>query len=339
MAGGLQSADLIASLGQLFVVGLPGMELDDSTKQLIEEFRINNFIYFKRNVESPGQLRQFSEDLRMICAAEDLAPPMIAIDQEGGSVTRLPPPFTQFPDARVLANSQDPEKELTAYARVCARELKQIGVNYNLAPVLDVCEAGGNFFMERRSLGGDPETVGRLGSLVVRELQANAIAACGKHFPGLGAAIVDPHFQLPAVTKTESAILAYDILPFQQAIASGVASIMTSHTMYNHLDQQNPATLSPKILTGLLRNRLGYDGIIITDDLEMGAIEKEGDLGSAAVQAFAAGADLLLICHSHEKVLDALGKTAQAVRKSRELQARVQESTRRVSRLRDRFAS
>jgi beta-N-acetylhexosaminidase len=335
---GLQGADLVALLGKLFVVGLPGMELDDSTKRLIKEFRINNFIYFKRNVRSREQLRRLSEDLRRSCAAVNLAPPLIAIDQEGGSVTRLPPPFTQFPDARVLAGSQYPEKELKTYARTCSRELKEIGVNYNLAPVLDVCEAGSKYFMEKRSLGGDPGIVARLGSLVVRELQANSIAACGKHFPGLGAAVVDPHFQLPTVAKKESAILAQDIVPFQQAITAGVASIMTSHTIYEHLDPHNPATLSQKILTGLLRDRLGYEGVIITDDLEMGAIEKEGDLGNAALQAFTAGADLLLICHSHEKVIDALEKTAAAVAANRELQAKLLESTGRVSMLRGRFA-
>jgi beta-N-acetylhexosaminidase len=304
-----QNAEHAALLGQLFVVGLPGTILDDSTRRLIEEFRINNFIYFKRNVGSREQLQQLSEDLCRTCAAVDLAPPLIAIDQEGGTVTRLPPPFTQFPDARVLAESQDPEKELTAYARTCARELSEIGVNYNLAPVLDVCEAGKNFFMEKRSLGGDAESVGRLGSMVLIELQANSIAACGKHFPGLGAAVVDPHI-----------------------------SIMTSHTIYKHLDPQYPATLSQKILTGLLRDRLGYEGVIITDDLEMGAIEKEGDLGHAALQAFKAGADLLLICHSHEKAIDALEKTGRAVHASMELQARVRESTDRVSVLRERFA-
>jgi len=333
-----QNAEHAALIGQLFVVGLPGTILDDSTKRLIEEFRINNFIYFKRNVGSREQLQQLSEDLRRTCAAVDLAPPLIAIDQEGGTVTRLPPPFTQFPDARVLAESQDPEKELTAYARTCARELNEIGVNYNLAPVLDVCEAGKNFFMERRSLGGNAESVGRLGSMVLKELQANSIAACGKHFPGLGAAVVDPHIQLPVVAKKESDILAHDIKPFQQAIAAGVASIMTSHTIYKNLDPQYPATLSQKILTGLLRDRLGYEGVIITDDLEMGAIEKEGDLGHAALQAFKAGADLLLICHSHEKAIDALEKTGRAVRASMELQARVRESTDRVSLLRERFA-
>jgi beta-N-acetylhexosaminidase len=301
----------LLTLGQLFMVGLPGITLDDSTMQLIQKYRINNFIYFKRNVESPEQVKQLSEALRRTCHNNGLLSPLIAIDQEGGTVARLPPPFTQFPDARVLAESEDPEKALINYAQVCSRELKSIGVNYNLAPVLDV---------------------------VIRELQANGIAACAKHFPGLGGAVVDPHIQLPYVTKAEPEIRLSDIPPFQQAIENGVASIMTSHTIYQDLDPENPATLSKKILTNLLRIEQGYGGVVITDDLEMGAIEKEGDLGHASVQAFKAGADLMLICHSHEKALDALKKTAEAIVQDPELAKRMQESVQRVSLVRDRFA-
>jgi beta-N-acetylhexosaminidase len=336
MAPAQLSPDLL-TLGQLFMVGLPGITLDDSTLHLVQKYRINNFIYFKRNIESPEQVKQLSEALRNTCRNNGLPPPLIAIDQEGGTVARLPPPFSQFPDARVLADSEEPEKALINYAQVCSRELKSIGVNYNLAPVLDVCKAGKGYFMERRSLGED-SNVGRFGSLVIRELQANGIAACAKHFPGLGAAVVDPHFQLPRVTKTELEIRSQDIPPFQQAIESGVASIMTSHTIYQNLDFENPATLSKKILTNLLRIEHGYDGVVITDDLEMGAIEKEGDLGHASVQAFTAGADLLLICHSHEKVIDALKKMAEAIIQDPELAKRMQESTQRVSLMRDTFA-
>lgn len=331
-------AQLVSFLGQLFMVGLPGVALDNSTRRLIEEFRINNFIYFKRNVESPEQLKKLSGDLRKACIRNNLGSPLIAIDQEGGSVSRLPPPFTQFPDARVLAQSEDPESALTTYALTCALELKGIGVNYNLAPVLDVCETGKEYFMEKRSLGGDPELVGRLGAHVIREMQAHGIAACAKHFPGLGAAVVDPHFQLPYVAKAEPGLRTQDMLPFQKSIAAGVASIMTSHTIYQHLDPESPATLSKKILTGMLRNDLGYDGVVITDDLEMGAIEKEGNLGRAALQAFAAGADMLLICQSHEKVIDAFRKTADAIAENPALQVRMQESIRRVTTMRDAFA-
>jgi len=327
-----------SALGQLFMVGIPGVKLDDSTRRLIEEFSINNFIYFKRNVDSPDQLKKLSSDLREACRQNRLGPPLIAIDQEGGSVTRLPPPFTQFPDARVLAEGKNPEDDLRGYARKCASELAGIGVNYNLAPVLDVCEAGRKYFMERRSLGSDPEVVGQLGILVIREMQAYGIAACGKHFPGLGGAVVDPHVQLPYVAKIASDLRIYDFPPFQQAITIGVASIMTSHTIYRDLDPEYPATLSKKILTGLLRHDMGYDGVIITDDLEMGAIEKEGDLGQAALQAFTAGADMLLICHRHEKVIDAFAKTREAIGRDPELSARLQQSVRRVSGMRTKFA-
>ncbi len=325
-------------LGQLFMVGIPGLTLDDSTLYLIQEFGINNFIYFKRNVASPEQLEQLSKALNRACRDNGLPPSLIAIDQEGGTVTRLPPPFTQFPDARMLAESAEAEKELKNYAATCAAELKSIGVNYNLAPVMDVCTAGKEYFMEQRSLGGDPEKVARLGSLIIKEMQGKGTAACAKHFPGLGAAVVDPHLELPYVVKTEQEIYAVDLPPFRQAIDTGVASIMTSHTIYQHLDPEQPATLSKRILTGLLRNELEYEGVVITDDLEMGAIELERDLGYASLQAFDAGADLLLICHSHEKVIDAFKKTAGAIEKNPQLQRRMSESLERVGQMRQNFA-
>ncbi|MFC1837685.1 beta-N-acetylhexosaminidase [Thermodesulfobacteriota bacterium] len=332
---GSDNQELQRLLGQLFMVGLPSIELDDSTRNLIQKYSINNFIYFTRNAGSPEQLKKLSNDLFQACTDNNLGPPLIAIDQEGGTVARLPPPFTQFPDASVLAQAEKPERALGEYARVCAAELKGIGVNYNLAPVLDVCELGSGYFMAKRALGGDPELVGSLGTHVIQELQSNGVGACGKHFPGLGAAVVDPHVQLPHVLKTEQDIRAQDLVPFQRAIAAGVASIMTSHTTYKHLDPEYPATLSKKILSGLLRHELGYDGVIITDDLEMGAIEEEGELGDAALQAFDAGADLLLICQSHDKVIKAFEKTVDAIVKNSELQARVQESVRRVTVMRE----
>jgi len=300
-------------VGQLFMVGLPGADLDDSTRRLIREFQINNFIYFKRNVADRLQLKKLSFTLRQTCTENGLAPPLIAIDQEGGSVTRLPPPFTQFPDARVLANSSHPVDKLKEYARVCAQELAGVGINMNLAPVLDVCEEGRDFFMERRCLGDDPRQVAELGGIIITEMQKRGIAACAKHFPGLGAAVVDPHLELPVVVNSKDYLYAVDLPPFKMAVACGVSSIMTSHTIYRHLDPQVPATLSKRILTDLLRTQLGYEGLIITDDLEMGAIENEHSLARAVLEAFSAGADLLLICHDHDKVIRAYRALLEAV--------------------------
>ncbi len=326
-------------LGQLFMVGLPGTCLDDSTVELIEEYGINNFIIFRRNVESPGQLASLCVSLRQACLERGLAPPLISIDQEGGTVARLRHPFTEFEDARLLAEADNAEELLSDYARTCARELLEMGINCNLAPVLDVAPRGRGLFMERRALGGEPEVVARLGILVIRELQERGVAACGKHFPGLGAAVVDPHKHLPVVERPVTAIRQIDLPPFAAAIQAGVGAIMTSHTLYPALDPENPATLSEKILSGLLRGEMGYEGVIVTDDLEMGAIENEMELGVAALQAFRAGADLLLICEQHGKVRDSCRALREALAAGVVQRPRIDRSIERIARLRARFVA
>ncbi|MDA8163402.1 MAG: beta-N-acetylhexosaminidase [Desulfobacteraceae bacterium] len=323
-------------IGGLFMAGLPGTALDGSTQELIEELRVGSFILFKRNVAEPDQLRRLCGDLRAACLAAGLPAPLIAIDQEGGTVTRLPPPFTQFPDARVLAAAADPWRALTDYGRTCARELREIGVNMNLAPVLDVCPAGKGCFMERRALGEDPGEVARLGRVVISAMQDEGVAACGKHFPGLGAAVLDPHERLPRVDRSLPELRRLDLPPFREAAAEA-AAIMTSHTLYPALDPEWPATLSRPILTGLLREEIGFTGVIVTDDLEMGAIEKEGPLDEAALRAFEAGADLLLICHDHGKVRRAREKLAAAA--GRIPPSRIAASLARIAAVRSRFAS
>ncbi|MFA6498197.1 MAG: beta-N-acetylhexosaminidase [Desulfurivibrionaceae bacterium] len=324
-------------LGGLFMVGLPGTELDDSTRNLIEAYGINNFILFKRNAENPEQIRTLCLGLAAACRAAGLSAPLISIDQEGGTVARLKEPyFTEFPDARVLAESDQAEELLVDYARTCARELLAVGINMNLAPVLDVSPFGQGLFMERRSLGGTPEQVARLGALVIAAMQENGLAACAKHFPGLGGATLDPHKVLPMVSFSLEELRTCDLPPFAAAIRAGVAGVMTSHTVYPQLDPDQPATLSPRILEGLLRDELGYDGMVVTDDLEMGAIENEGTVADAALAAFMAGADMLLICHEHPKIIAAHELLSKAV--GLEVFAgRVRKSLARIARVRTRF--
>ncbi len=325
-------------LGRFFMVGLPGITVDNSTRSLIREHRINNFILFKRNVRDQDQLAALTADLRRICLDQGLPLPLIAIDQEGGSVSRLPPPFTQFPGARELAESAYPEDCLAQYARTCARELLEVGINMNLAPVLDVCPVGQGLFMEQRSLGGDPQKVARLGALIITGMQKQGVAACAKHFPGLGAAVLDPHQHLPMVDRPLARVLTEDLVPFKAAIKAKVAAIMTSHTIYPQLDPETPATLSAKVLNELLRKVLGYGGVIVTDDLEMGAIENHGRVEEAAGSAFAAGADLLLICHDHDKAVRSLTALATAVTAGRLSPARIKASRQRLARAQKQFA-
>lgn len=301
------------SLGSLLMVGLPGKDIDDSTLALIKDDGVHNFILFKRNVETPAQLRKLNESLLRACVENGLPRPLISIDQEGGSVTRLPLPFSQFPDQRELADSGDCQERLLDYARKCATELKDVGVNMNLAPVLDICPVGKDFFMERRSLGDDPRKVSLLGSLVISEMQKCGVAACAKHFPGLGQAVLDPHLELPVVSASRERMEQFDLLPFEAARDANVAAFMTSHTIYEGLDAKRPATLSPVVLRDILRTKIGYEGMVVTDDLEMGAIEKMDSIQNAALASFVAGADLLLICKDHDKIR----KTIQVMEKAR----------------------
>ncbi|MBU0675074.1 MAG: beta-N-acetylhexosaminidase [Proteobacteria bacterium] len=288
------------------MIGLPGLILDDSTSDLIENHGINNFILFSRNIDTPEQLRRLCTALHHHCRYHHLPPPLIAIDQEGGTVARLPSPWTRFPDARTLAESPHPETAVREYATICAKELLDVGINFNLAPVLDVSPANCNYFMERRSFSGNPLQVATLGNLIISNMQQEGVAACGKHFPGLGLARLDPHLTLPRVDRPRSEVISHDLPPFRAAIRAEVAAIMTSHTIHPGLDSELPATLSHSILTELLRGELGYNGLIITDDLEMGAIANEKKVAEAAVMAFNAGADLLLICKDHDKIRDTL---------------------------------
>jgi len=320
--------------GALLMIGLPGPELDDSTRELIRTEGVNNFILFRRNVVDPSQLSKLCDDLSQAGREHTGRPALIAIDQEGGSVTRLPPPWRQFPDQRQLAEAADPETALANYAASCATELRACGINFNFAPVLDVAPAGAAFFMARRSLGAEAETVARLGALVIRVMQQHGVAACGKHFPGLGSACLDPHQVGFAITKDHARLQTEDLPPFLGAIAAGVAALMTSHTVYPDLDPEQPATLSPRILTDLLRGELGYDGLVVTDDLEMGAIENAMTVAEAARLAFTAGADLLLICKEHDKVRETIAGLDQARAAGTALESRVKEAAARIERVR-----
>lgn len=316
--------------GHLLMVGIPGHGLDDSTRALICEEGVHNFILFRRNVSNRQQLAALCQELREVCLAQGLPRPLISIDQEGGQVARLPPPFTLFDEPRAIAESPDCQERLREYALTCAEELVSVGINFNLAPVLDVCPSGKGLFMERRCLGEDPLLVAELGALVIRGLQEAGVAACAKHFPGLGSALLDPHLELPVVDLPEVRLCKEDLVPFVRAIESDVAAVMTSHAVYSSLDGAVPGTLSRRVIHDLLRERCGYDGLIITDDMEMGAIEKFMEFPEAAVKAFLAGADLVLICHDHQKIRSALASLGACLSESgAEGRARLEDSLRR----------
>jgi len=293
-------------IGRLFMAGIPGPDLDAQTEDLIRNWGLGGVILFSRNIEDPVQVAALCGALQKCSHRYNEIPLFLAVDQEGGRVARLRAPFEEFPGQTAIGQAEDPVKAALEFARVTADEMGMVGLNMNLTPVLDVPRGAPEKHLQGRTFSEDPELVALLGRTVIRELQKDGIMAVGKHFPGLGGADRDPHKRLPQISLSGEDMEAVDIPPFKAAVDAGVAGIMSSHALYPSLDPENPATLSSRILTGLLRERLRFQGLIITDDLEMGAISRGTGVVDGAVEAFKAGADILLICADQEQLLKSM---------------------------------
>jgi beta-N-acetylhexosaminidase len=285
-------------IGQLLIGSLAGSTITPEIRSLAREFSLGGVTLFSRNIEAPEQVAELSIDVQTL--ASEL-PLWVAVDQEGGRVARLRKPFTEWPPMAVLGRSGSVDLA-TRFAAALAAELKAVGVTLDYAPVLDIHTNPRNPIIGDRALADDAELVARLGAAIVRGLQDNGIAACGKHFPGHGDTSVDSHLELPLVEHPPDRIRRVECVPFGEAIGAGVAFIMTAHVLVPALDEERPATLSPDIVQGILRDELGYEGVILSDDLEMKAIAKSYAIPDAAVQAIAAGCDGVLICSGDANV-------------------------------------
>jgi beta-N-acetylhexosaminidase len=289
-------------VGQLFMVGFEGTRFNSDLSYFLKKLHIGGVIYFKRNVQDPFQLAELSRSLQEKAREISSIPLLISIDQEGGSVARLGPPFTQFESQSAMASSLDPETKIRHFAQTQARELKLVGINMNLTPVLDVNCRGPEGIMASRSYSADPLLTARLGALCLQEFQQSGIIACAKHFPGIGDIELDPHQDLPIQLKEKTELERVELIPFREAVKIPAGAVMISHIRYPAYDLKHPASLSGAIVSGLLRQKLGYEGLAVTDDLEMGAIGRHYEIEEALLLAFTAGIDCLMICHSPEKI-------------------------------------
>jgi beta-N-acetylhexosaminidase len=324
-------------IGQLFMAGLAGPSLDKDTVSLIREFNMGGMILFSRNIEDPLQLAELCKDLQREALRSHDRPLFLAVDQEGGRVARLREPFSSFPGNAAIAADKEPVKRAEEFGTVTAREMKLVGLNMDLAPVVDVQRGELEKHLHSRSFGEDPEKVALLGRIIVRSLQGNGVMAVAKHFPGLGRAKVDPHVGLPVIDVDKEEVEGVNLVPFKAAIGEGVSGIMSSHAIYPALDPARPATLSRLVLTELLRDTLGFEGLIITDDLEMGAIAGECPVAEGALMAFQAGADILLICKDQDHVVKSHRILRDRLSEGKIPEERIAESLQRIDRMKARF--
>jgi beta-N-acetylhexosaminidase len=304
--------EVLRQAGQRVMVGFEGHEASADVKALIRDYGGASVILFARNVATPEQVAELVRELQGVARDAGHALPLIvAVDQEGGRVARLREPWTVWPSLRAVGRL-DSEEHARRMGAAMAAELKACGIRWDFAPVVDVDTNPKNPVIADRSFGSDPGLVGRLGAAMVRGLQEGGVAACAKHFPGHGDTDKDSHLDLPVVTHPRPRLEEVELPPFQAAIRAGVASIMTAHVLLPELDETLPATLSPRILGALLREGLQYNGVVVSDDLEMKAVAQRWGTGEAAVLAAQAGCDLIPVCHSVDAQVEAIEALVRA---------------------------
>lgn len=342
MSNDLASMSLAQKVGQLFFIGIAGPELDVETKELLDDVSPGGICLFARNIRDAAQTRGLLDELSEYI----LTIPLLSIDQEGGTVDRLRRVMTPMPAASRLRTAG----EAGELAAIVGETLRILGFNMDFAPVVDVIDDGRSGFtngLTSRTFGHDPNQTSALAGEFLNTLQAKGIIGCLKHFPGLGAAQVDSHEELPVVGPTDKELSRTDLLPYSELLKGGqVHAIMAAHAAFpNHTLQETaqngkllPSSLSYNFVTTLLRGQFAFDGLVITDDLEMGAIVKNFGIGEASKMAISAGADMLAICADPEAVRQGYRSVLNAVNSGDISKQRLDESLARIELLKKKIS-
>ncbi len=342
MIENLSSLSIEEKIGQLFFIGISGPELDEDTKDLLAEISPGGICLFARNIKAAAQTRDLLDGIRLVLSVE----PMLSIDQEGGLVDRLRRLMTPMPAASKIKNAAD----ATTLAAIIGEALRILGFNMNFAPVVDVVtgdrgKSSNGLFS--RTFGDPPDQAATLPQTFLNALQRNGIVGCIKHFPGLGASGVDSHEELPSVAISETEFIDVDLVPYRELLQTdAVQAVMAAHACYpqhslQEKDQRGkllPSSLSYNFITKLLRGELGFDGLVITDDLEMGAIIKDYGIGDACVRAVTAGVDMLAICADPESIRQGYNAVLESVRSEAIDIARIDESLTRIAQVKSQLS-
>ncbi|WP_208588971.1 beta-N-acetylhexosaminidase [Gracilibacillus suaedae] len=321
-------------IGQLMMIGLESTSIDQQVKHYLSNKKVGGFILLQKNIKNTQQTIDLINDLKQ--ANDNQIPLFLGIDEEGGRITRLPEEVMATPSNQAIGKKNDRDLS-NQIGKLLAKKVKGYGFNINFAPVLDVNSNPNNPIIGDRSFGDKPELVSRMAIALMQGLSDENVIPVGKHFPGHGDTDVDSHIDLPLLDHSIERLRQVELRPFQQAIKHDAEAIMIGHLMVPSIDPDNPATLSAEIIQGVLRNELGFDGLVISDDLTMGAILKNYEIGDAAVQAIQAGTDLLLICHGYEQIDAVFTAIEDAVVNGRISMKRLDDSVTRVVQLKKQY--
>ncbi len=331
----IKSMTLNEKMGQLFVVGFEGKDIDEDTKNLIQDLKIGGLIFFGRNIEDANQTRELISSLKKLNKINKI-PLFISIDEEGGKVSRLPKEFNKLPEAVDIgdANSQDLSFE---YGKLLGLRLNSLGFNTNYAPVMDINSNPRNPVIGNRAFGNSPEVVSKNGVQVMKGMKSQGIIPVIKHFPGHGDTDVDSHIGLPVVNKSIEDIRKFELTPFKKSIEEGADMIMVAHIIFPEIDREYPSTMSKEVIEDILRGELGFEGVVISDDLTMGAITKNYSLEEATLKFFQSGGDIALICHGVDDIRETYGYIEEQIDNGNLKIEDIDKKVRRIIELKNRY--
>lgn len=329
----IDSMTLEQKIGQLFIVGFEGDIINDEIIDLVKNQEVGGLIYFSRNVVDSNQIITLNNEIKAI--KKDI-PLFISVDEEGGVVSRVPDEFLKLPSSGYIGKFDD-ENLSYNIGSIISKELKSLGFNMDFAPVLDIDSNPNNTVIGERAFGNNADIVSKLGIKTMEGLRDGGIIPVVKHFPGHGDTDIDSHYGLPIVTKTLEELNNLEFIPFKNAIENGADVVMVSSIILSSIDSEYPATMSKKVTTDILRNKLNFDGVIATDDMTMGAIMDNYNLTDAVIMAINAGNDLILVCHGYDDIIKSISAVKDAVSSNIISKERIDESVYRILKLKEKY--
>ncbi|WP_053219988.1 beta-N-acetylhexosaminidase [Virgibacillus senegalensis] len=331
----LEQMSLQEKIGQMVMAGVAGLKMEEQEKRLIEDYHIGGFIFYAKNLETPDQISGLLNKLKAENRQNKL-PLLLSVDQEGGRISRLPGNISKLPTNALIGKWNEPDFSFQV-GQLLGTGLTTFGFNMNFAPVLDVNSNPDNPVIGDRSFGSNPEIVSELGIQTMKGIQSKQVIPVIKHFPGHGDTSVDSHYQLPVVDKSLSQLEKIELIPFRKAMEQGAEAIMIAHILLPNLDETHPASLSKEIISNLLRKRLNFEGVVMTDDMTMAAITDNYDIGRAAVDSVLAGSDIILVAHDYQKITHVIKEISKAVEKGVLSEGRINESVERIIRMKQQY--
>lgn len=331
----IKSMTLKEKIGQLLIVGFEGTTINEDIKKYINDYKVGGVIFFSRNIKNIDQSIKLINDIKIQNKKNNI-PLFISIDEEGGRVSRLPSEFKRLPSAKIIGDIDKKEVSFE-YGKIIGERLDKLGFNLDFAPVLDINSNLNNPVIGDRAFGNKTEVVTRNGIATMKGLKDKGIIAGIKHFPGHGDTEIDSHKDLPIIDKDIKALKELELVPFKNAIEEGADMIMIGHILYKDIDESYPATMSKTIIEEILRNELSFEGVVISDDMTMGAVLKNYSLEDASVKYLNSGGDILLICHGEDNPELVFKAVEDAVNSQKISEKKIDEKVYRILNLKEKY--